>query len=187
MIHNSFPHVCQPLYLWREELSRRVVYNVGLELDTPYKFWLRHLLAGWLLASNSTSWCLVFLICKMGIVIISISYRFVVKKYQNNALHILQARILSGLPCAPPGGLPDPVIELMSSALQADSLPLVPLNVFSLFFKFVCSLSNKLNSDSDENDSSYHFMKFSPFWLTGQLPEKKIFNRSPHQTVWKRL
>jgi len=94
---------------------------------------------------------------------------------------------LSGLPWAPPGGLPDPVIELMSSALQADSLPLVPLNVFSLFFKFVCSLSNKLNSDSDENDSSYHFMKFSPFWLTGQLPEKKIFNRSPHQTVWKRL
>ena len=94
MTHISFPRVCQPLYLWREELSRRVVYNVGLELDTPYKFWLRHLLAVWLLASNSTSLCLVFLICKMGIVIISISYRFVVKKYQNNALYILQARIL---------------------------------------------------------------------------------------------
>ena len=70
---------------------------------------------------------------------------------------------LSGLPCALPGDLPDPVIELMSSALQADSLPLVPLNVFSLSFKVVCSLSNKLNSDSDENDPSYHFMKFSPF------------------------
>ena len=120
MIHNSFPHVCQPLYLWREELSRRVVYNVGLELDTPYKFWLRHLLAGWLLASNSTSWCLVFLICKMGIVIISISYRFVVKKYQNNALHILQARILSGLPCAPPGDLPHPG----AGHWHAGSLPL---------------------------------------------------------------
>ena len=59
--------------------------------------------------------------------------------------------------------------------------------VFSLSFKFVCSLSNKLNSDSDGNDPSYHFMKFSPFWLIGQLPEKKLFNRSPHQTVWKSL
>ena len=38
---------------------------------------------------------------------------------------ILQARILSGLQCPPPGGLPDPGIELvspMTPALQADSL-----------------------------------------------------------------
>ena len=30
----------------------------------------------------------------------------------------------SGLPCPPPGDLPDSGIELMSPALQADSLPL---------------------------------------------------------------
>ena len=29
----------------------------------------------------------------------------------------------SGLPCPPPGDLPDPEIELRSPALQADSLP----------------------------------------------------------------
>lgn len=33
------------------------------------------------------------------------------------------------------------------------------LKSFSLSFKFVCSLSNKLNGDSDENDISWHFMK----------------------------
>ena len=40
---------------------------------------------------------------------------------------ILQARILSGLPCPPPGFLPDPGIETASPAtpaLQVDSLPL---------------------------------------------------------------
>ena len=39
---------------------------------------------------------------------------------------IFQARYWSGLPCPPPGGLPDPGIEpesLVSAALQADSLP----------------------------------------------------------------
>ena len=37
---------------------------------------------------------------------------------------ILQARILSGLPCPPPGDLPDPGIDPASPALQLDSLPL---------------------------------------------------------------
>ena len=40
---------------------------------------------------------------------------------------ILQARILEGLPCPPPGDLFDPGIKpssLISPALQADSLPL---------------------------------------------------------------
>ena len=32
----------------------------------------------------------------------------------------------SGFPCPAPGDLPDPGIELLSPALQADSLPLVP-------------------------------------------------------------
>ena len=32
----------------------------------------------------------------------------------------------SGLPCPPPGDLPDPEIEPVSSALQADSLPTEP-------------------------------------------------------------
>ena len=32
----------------------------------------------------------------------------------------------SGLPCPPPGDLPDTVIELVSLALQADSLPSAP-------------------------------------------------------------
>ena len=39
---------------------------------------------------------------------------------------ILQARIWSGLPFAPPGDLPDPGIEPRSLALQADSLPSEP-------------------------------------------------------------
>ena len=42
---------------------------------------------------------------------------------------ILQARIFSGLPCPPPGDLPDPGMEpasLTSPALQADSLPAKP-------------------------------------------------------------
>jgi len=36
---------------------------------------------------------------------------------------ILQAMIQDGLPCPPPGDFPNPGIEPMSSALQADSLP----------------------------------------------------------------
>ena len=39
---------------------------------------------------------------------------------------ILQARILSGLQCPSPGGLPDPGIEPGSSALPADSFPPEP-------------------------------------------------------------
>ena len=39
---------------------------------------------------------------------------------------ILQARILGGLSCPPPGDLPNPGIELRSPALQADSLPFEP-------------------------------------------------------------
>ena len=35
-----------------------------------------------------------------------------------------QQEYWGGLPCLPPGDLPDPGIELMSPALQADSLPL---------------------------------------------------------------
>ena len=37
---------------------------------------------------------------------------------------ILQARYWSGLPCPPPWDLPNPGIELVPPALQADSLPL---------------------------------------------------------------
>ena len=36
---------------------------------------------------------------------------------------ISQARILGGLPCPPPGDLPNPGVEPKSSALQVDSLP----------------------------------------------------------------
>ena len=39
---------------------------------------------------------------------------------------VLQARILGGLPCPSPGDLPDPGIEPVSPALQADSLPSEP-------------------------------------------------------------
>ena len=39
---------------------------------------------------------------------------------------ILQARILEGLPCPPPGHLPDPGIEPTSPALQVNSLPTEP-------------------------------------------------------------
>ena len=39
----------------------------------------------------------------------------------------------SGLPCPPPGDLPDPGIEPMSPALQVDSLPSEPLGKPSCF------------------------------------------------------
>ena len=39
---------------------------------------------------------------------------------------ILQATIWSGLPCPPPGDLPNPGIEPGSPALQADSMPAEP-------------------------------------------------------------
>ena len=46
---------------------------------------------------------------------------------QGSSVHgILQARILDGLPCPPPGDLPDPGIEPRSPALAAGSLPPVP-------------------------------------------------------------
>ena len=40
---------------------------------------------------------------------------------------ILQARILRGLPCPPPGDHPNPGIKPRSAVLQADSLPSEPL------------------------------------------------------------
>ena len=39
---------------------------------------------------------------------------------------ILQARIMDGMACPPPGDLPNPGIEQGSLALQADSLPTEP-------------------------------------------------------------
>ena len=45
---------------------------------------------------------------------------------------VLQARILDGLPCSPPGDLPDPGIKpefLMSPSLAGGSLSLVPLKI----------------------------------------------------------
>ena len=42
------------------------------------------------------------------------------------SMGILQARILSGLPCPPPGDLYNPGIEPRSPALPADSLPSKP-------------------------------------------------------------
>ena len=39
---------------------------------------------------------------------------------------ILQSRLWSGLPCSPPGDLPDPGIEPVSPALQSDSSPSEP-------------------------------------------------------------
>ena len=39
---------------------------------------------------------------------------------------VLQARIQEGLPCLPPGDLPNPEVEPRSPALQVDSLPTVP-------------------------------------------------------------
>ena len=42
------------------------------------------------------------------------------------SMGILQARIRSGLPCPPPGDLPNPGIKPRSPSLQADSLPSEP-------------------------------------------------------------
>ena len=42
------------------------------------------------------------------------------------SMGILQARILDGLPCLPPGDLPNPGNEPRSPVLQADSLPYAP-------------------------------------------------------------
>ena len=56
---------------------------------------------------------------------------------------ILQARILDGLPCPPPGDLPDPVIESWSPASQVDSLSHCCLTsgilkAFRVLFMFFC-------------------------------------------------
>ena len=42
------------------------------------------------------------------------------------SMRILQAKILEGLPCPPPGYLPNPEIEPRSPALQEDSLLFEP-------------------------------------------------------------
>ena len=42
------------------------------------------------------------------------------------SMGILQARILEGLPCPPPGDLPNPGIEPRSPTLQVNSLPTEP-------------------------------------------------------------
>ena len=50
---------------------------------------------------------------------------------------ILQARILEWVACPPPGDLPDPGIEPLSPtapALQADSLPLVLIDYYNMWF-----------------------------------------------------
>ena len=52
---------------------------------------------------------------------------------------VLQARILSGLPCIPPGGLPNPRIKPRPPTLQADSLlseppgkPLLNVHIYQI-------------------------------------------------------
>ena len=53
-----------------------------------------------------------------------LGYFFILAIVNNTLfLGILQARILSGLPCLPPGYLLNPGIKPRSPALQADSLP----------------------------------------------------------------
>ena len=47
----------------------------------------------------------------------------------------------SGLPCPPPGDLPNPVIELKSPALQADSLPSEPPGKPIDYFTYIISKS----------------------------------------------
>ena len=64
---------------------------------------------------------------------------------------ILQARTLSGLPCPPPGNLPNPGTEPTSPALQAGSLllPLLEMYSFGLtkaFFLVKINLSKGGNS-----------------------------------------
>ena len=64
---------------------------------------------------------------------------------------ILRAEYWSGLPCPPPGDLPNPGIEPRSPALQADTLPAEPqgkpMGEFGWLFLFVlylfCLLLNK--------------------------------------------
>ena len=80
---------------------------------------------------------------------------------------ILQVRILewvSGLPCPPPGDLPDPGIQSISTAtlaLQADSLPLKPRNVYLRYFIYFIPPSKYLILIRSELLSLFHFKDIS--------------------------
>ena len=50
----------------------------------------------------------------------------------------------SGLPCAPPGDLPDPGIEPRSPALQADSLPSEPPGMLIVILRNYSEVKFKL-------------------------------------------
>ena len=60
----------------------------------------------------------------------SVSYSVVSDSLQSwqapQSMRFSRQEYWSGLPCPPPGDLPDPGIEPMSPALQADSLPSEP-------------------------------------------------------------
>ena len=57
---------------------------------------------------------------------------------QSSSVHgILQARILSGLPCPPPGDLPETGIEPVSPAVKADSLPLSHWGSHNISLEFI--------------------------------------------------
>ena len=66
--------------------------------------------------------------------------------WENPSMGFSRQEYWSGLPCPPPGNLPDPGIELWSSALQADSLP-VPPRKPNQTWKLINSEVKRINSE----------------------------------------
>ena len=87
------------------------------------------------------------------------------------SLGILQASIGSGLPCPPPGDLPNPGIEPRSPTLQVDSLPAeLPGKPWS-----PCIFGSILWLES----SSLHVVKMGPRWnCLSNTTEQKMSPRS---------
>ena len=97
---------------------------------------------------------------------------------------ILQARILDGLPCPPPGDLPDPMIESWSPASQVDSLShccltsgiLKAFRVLACFFVFFyfCLKSVDSETGNEKCDADNRSLRDGKNWSWEQGSENSI-------------
>ena len=85
----------------------------------------------------------------------------------------------SGLPCPPPGDLPDPGIELMSPALQADSLPSEPPGKPWVLVVCVCVCVCVCMCVCGSVISRQEYWSGLPFPSPGDLPDPGIELMSP--------
>ena len=75
----------------------------------------------------------------------------------------------SGLPFPSPGNLPDPGIELRSSALQADSLPSEPPKKSTYSYTNHCAVHMNLTQFCKSNILQHHHQNINRILLTGKV------------------